>query len=167
MKRALALPLMLLLIAAGDPKTETEHVVAAGETLSGIAARAGVPMTAIAEANGLAEPYIVKTGKKLVIPRQRTHVVKKGETGFAIGFLIRRAFRADRCRQRDRAGCSAQARPEIDHPGADQGARADCDQRTGGGGEGARGPGQGAELAPPARRQGDPRLETAARRRRA
>lgn len=86
MKRALALPLALLLVAAGDPRTETEHVVVAGETLSGIAAKSGVPMAAIAEANGLSEPYVVKTGKKLVIPRQRTHVVKKGDTGFAIGF---------------------------------------------------------------------------------
>lgn len=87
MKRLIALPLAaMLLVAAGDPKTETEHVVVAGETLGGIAARAGVPMETIAEANGLAEPYVVKTGKKLVIPRQRTHIVKKGDTGFAISF---------------------------------------------------------------------------------
>lgn len=89
-----ALPLAALLLVAagkepakaGDPKTETEHVVTAGETLGGIAAKAGVPMATIAEANGLAEPYVVKTGRKLIIPRQRTHVVKKGDTGFAIGF---------------------------------------------------------------------------------
>ncbi len=43
-------------------------------------------MVAIAEANGIADPYVVKIGQKLVIPRQRTHVVKKGDTGFAIGF---------------------------------------------------------------------------------
>jgi len=86
MKRLLALPIALLLIAAGDPKTEMEHVVAKGETLGQIAERAGVPMVAIAEANGIADPYVVKIGQKLVIPRQRTHVVKKGDTGFAIGF---------------------------------------------------------------------------------
>lgn len=87
MKRLIALPLAaMLLVAAGDPRTETEHVVVAGETLGGIAARSGVPMATIAEANGLSEPYVVKTGKKLVIPRQRTHIVKKGDTGFAIGF---------------------------------------------------------------------------------
>lgn len=86
------LPLAALLLIAAtkndkpDPATETEHVVAAGETLSGIANRAKVPLVAIAEANGLAEPYVVKLGQKLVIPRQRSHVVKQGETGFAIVF---------------------------------------------------------------------------------
>lgn len=87
MKRAFALPFAaLLLVAAGDPKTETEHVVTKGETLGTIAQKAGVPMTAIAEANGLDAPYVVKLGQKLVIPRQKTHVVKKGDTGFAIAF---------------------------------------------------------------------------------
>jgi murein DD-endopeptidase MepM/ murein hydrolase activator NlpD len=85
--RRLALPLAaLLLIAAGDAKTETEHVVAEGETLRGIANRADVPLVVIAEANGLAPPYAIRSGQKLVIPRQRTHVVKSGETGFGIAY---------------------------------------------------------------------------------
>lgn len=74
----------LLLVAAADPQTETEHVVGIGETLSAIAERAGVPAAVIAEANRLHEPYAVRSGQKLVIPRQRTHTVKPGETGFAI-----------------------------------------------------------------------------------
>lgn len=67
-----------------DPKTETEHVVKSGETLGGVANRAEVPRVLIIEANGLKEPYALKAGQKLVIPRRRTHLVKEGETGFSI-----------------------------------------------------------------------------------
>lgn len=84
MKRLALLAIATVLVAAADPATETEHVVAAGETLGGIANRAGVPAAVIAAANGLAEPYSVRTGQKLVIPRQRSHTVKAGETGMAI-----------------------------------------------------------------------------------
>ena len=69
---------------APDPKSETEHVVQPGETLGGIAQRAEVPRVLIIEANGLKEPYAVKIGQKLVIPRRRSHTVKDGETGFDI-----------------------------------------------------------------------------------
>ena len=82
-----------------------EHVVAAGETLHGIANRAGVPSRAIAEANGLEPPYVVRVGQKLRIPREgrpasrtiaarapaaapaaspETHVVAPGDTLLAI-----------------------------------------------------------------------------------
>lgn len=75
-----------LLIAAAepDPKSETEHVIKPGETLSGIANRAEVPRLLIIEANGLTEPYRLRAGQKLVIPRRRSHEVQDGETGFAI-----------------------------------------------------------------------------------
>ncbi len=76
----------LLLIAAGDPAKEVEHVVEPGETLGGVANRAGVPLVVIAEANGLSEPYVIKVGQTLTIPRQRVHMVKKGETGFGISY---------------------------------------------------------------------------------
>ncbi|MEQ1641376.1 MAG: LysM domain-containing protein, partial [Novosphingobium sp.] len=93
MKRLAALALALTLLCAApllaedkanDLKTETIHVVKAGETLGGIAARAEVPRVLIIEANGLKTPYALKAGQKLVIPRRRTHVVKDGETGFQI-----------------------------------------------------------------------------------
>ncbi len=90
MRRLPALALVVAVLAApllaeaGDPRTETEHVVAAGETLGGIAARAEVPRVLIIEANGLSEPYRLRAGQKLVIPRRRSHVVKEGETGFGI-----------------------------------------------------------------------------------
>ncbi|MBO9601767.1 MAG: M23 family metallopeptidase [Novosphingobium sp.] len=95
MKRLAALPFAaLLLIAAGDPKTETEHVVAKGETLSRIAERAGVPLAAIAEANGIEAPYAVKAGQTLRIPRQQSYVVKQGDTGFGIAFRFGVPFAA-------------------------------------------------------------------------
>jgi murein DD-endopeptidase MepM/ murein hydrolase activator NlpD len=87
MRRIAALALLgaaALLVAAGDPKTETEHVVVKGETLYGIANRTGVAAAVIAEANNLREPFVVKIGQKLAIPRQKTHVVEDGETGFGI-----------------------------------------------------------------------------------
>lgn len=67
-----------------DPGTEAEHIVQPGETLGGIAARAGVPRSSIIEANRLQAPYPLRAGQKLVIPRHRTHTVKDGETGFGI-----------------------------------------------------------------------------------
>lgn len=54
---------------AAPAAEETTHVVGAGETLNGIANRAGVPASAIAEANHLSAPYIVKLGQTLTIPR--------------------------------------------------------------------------------------------------
>lgn len=77
---------VLALVAATepDPKTETEHLVRSGETLSGIAKRADVPRVLIIEVNGLKPPYVVKSGQKLLIPRRRDHVVGKGETSFGI-----------------------------------------------------------------------------------
>jgi murein DD-endopeptidase MepM/ murein hydrolase activator NlpD len=95
MRRAALLPaLALLLIAAGEPPSssqlppdrETEHVVQAGETLSGIANRAKVPRVLIIEANRLKAPYLVRTGQKLTIPRTRSHTVKRGESGFTVAY---------------------------------------------------------------------------------
>jgi murein DD-endopeptidase MepM/ murein hydrolase activator NlpD len=67
-----------------DPKSETEHVVKPGETLGGIAVRAEVPRILIIEANGLKQPFTVRAGQSLIIPRRRSHEVKPGETGFGI-----------------------------------------------------------------------------------
>jgi len=92
MSRRLAFPLaasLLLGAAAGHAQglsTATEHVVAPGDTLSGIASKAGVPMVVIAEANGLSQPYPIRAGQKLVIPRQSMHEVKRGDTGFGIAY---------------------------------------------------------------------------------
>ena len=89
-RRALA-PLLAALAAGmvaapawANPATETVHTVEEGETLGGIANRAGVPAAVIAAANGLVEPYDVQAGQKLAIPRQRIHTVRSGDTLGAI-----------------------------------------------------------------------------------
>jgi len=73
MRRYILVPLAVLL-AASQPATaapgdETEHTVEPGETLNGIANRAGVPSNRIIEANRLEPPYVIRIGQKLAIPR--------------------------------------------------------------------------------------------------
>lgn len=55
---------------AASLASETVHVVEPGETLNGIANRAGVSAEAVAKANGLKAPYVVRAGQKLEIPRK-------------------------------------------------------------------------------------------------
>ena len=52
MKQA-ALACAALLLIAASPAAETQHTVKEGETLNGIANRAGVPARDIVKANGL------------------------------------------------------------------------------------------------------------------
>ena len=66
-------------------------VVAAGDTLSRIGERTGSSVQAIAEANGIAPPYVISPGQVLKIPGGHYHTVKPGETGIAIA----RAYGAD------------------------------------------------------------------------
>ena len=58
--------------------------VVRGDSLSRIAARAGVAMGALAAENNLAPPYTLEVGQVLRIPAGRYHRVKPGETGIAI-----------------------------------------------------------------------------------
>ena len=74
MSRALLPALAALLLAPASalalpPDKETEHVVGEGETLNGIANRAKVSRDAIIKANGLKDPFVVRIGQKLKIPR--------------------------------------------------------------------------------------------------
>jgi LysM repeat protein len=50
------------------PMGATYHTVQAGETLGKIAANYGVTTVAIANANGLANPNMIRVGQKLIIP---------------------------------------------------------------------------------------------------
>ena len=92
MRKAAVLALLALpLVAAAEPAQlppdqETEHVVAPGETLMGVANRAKVPRVLIAEANGLKPPYALRAGQKLKIPRTRRHTVVRGDTGFSVAY---------------------------------------------------------------------------------
>ena len=46
------------------------YVVKPGDTVSAIAARLGVGMTALASANALAPPYLIRVGQRLAVPRR-------------------------------------------------------------------------------------------------
>ncbi len=60
------------------------YTVQPGDTLLGIARKTGAGSEAIARANGIAAPFLVKTGQRLAIPAGRYHLVQSGETGIAI-----------------------------------------------------------------------------------
>lgn len=52
----------------GSSKANTEHVIAQGDTLSGIALRYNVSLTSLLKHNGLSRSAIIKVGQKLRIP---------------------------------------------------------------------------------------------------
>ncbi len=59
-------------------------VVGPGDTVYGLSRRHGVSVRAIIEANRLRPPYHLIKGRRIVLPRVREHVVKRGETLSAI-----------------------------------------------------------------------------------
>lgn len=72
--------------SSGSLAEASSYVVQPGDSLGSIALRAQIPRILIAEANGIADPYPVKVGQKLTLPRTRRHTVAAGETGFAIAY---------------------------------------------------------------------------------
>lgn len=62
----------------------TIYVVQPGDTLRGIGNRTGAGSEAIAAANALSPPYVLRPGQQLTIPGGRYHSVSQGETGIAI-----------------------------------------------------------------------------------
>lgn len=75
---------------AGSVTADATHVeralydVRAGDTLSAIARETGSGVAAIAAANGIDPPYVIRPGQRLIIPGGRYHRVRGGETGIAI-----------------------------------------------------------------------------------
>ncbi|USI72104.1 LysM peptidoglycan-binding domain-containing M23 family metallopeptidase [Sphingomonas morindae] len=63
---------------------DSVYVVRAGDTLRSIGNRTGAGSEAIARANHLAPPFLVRTGQRLTIPGGRYHLVRAGESGVAI-----------------------------------------------------------------------------------
>lgn len=55
-------------------------VVQRGDTVYGISRRFGIPMRAIIDSNGLAPPYALAIGQRLILPRPRVHTVQRGDT---------------------------------------------------------------------------------------
>lgn len=60
------------------------YTIRPGDTLSGVADRTGAAADAIARANGLKPPFLLRAGRTLTIPAGRYHRVDPGQTGIAI-----------------------------------------------------------------------------------
>ncbi len=60
------------------------YTVVAGDTLRAIGAKTGVGSEALARANALEAPFVIKPGQVLIVPAGRYHRVAAGETGIAI-----------------------------------------------------------------------------------
>jgi murein DD-endopeptidase MepM/ murein hydrolase activator NlpD len=100
----------VLVVPSGTTAAATVvHVVAPGETLSGIAGRYGTTSRALAQANGIGNPNLVRIGTRLTVPAgsgsggggggggsSTTHTVASGETlgrlasryGTSIGAIV-------------------------------------------------------------------------------
>jgi LysM repeat protein len=56
------------LVAPTPTPTPIVYVVQAGDSLSGIALKFDLPVEALAEANGIEDPNVIKVGQELIIP---------------------------------------------------------------------------------------------------
>lgn len=102
-KSALILSLIVVLAAITAPaalaapaQDDGTHIVQPGETLSGIAQRYGISVQSLMQANSIANPSLIRSGQRLVIPGRGSsggqtatasasvHVVQPGETLSAI-----------------------------------------------------------------------------------
>jgi murein DD-endopeptidase MepM/ murein hydrolase activator NlpD len=63
---------------------DSTYIVQPGDTLRGVADKAGSGSEIIARANGLESPFTIRVGQQLRIPGGRYHLVRPGESGIAI-----------------------------------------------------------------------------------
>ncbi|WP_404369229.1 peptidoglycan DD-metalloendopeptidase family protein [Sphingomonas sp. MMS24-J45] len=70
------------------PDAETiapgSYIVRPGDTLRAVSDRTGAGSEAIARANALPPPFVIRAGQRLEIPGGRYHLVRAGQTGIAI-----------------------------------------------------------------------------------
>jgi LysM repeat protein len=73
-----------IIIALGIAGASADYIVEPGDTLGGIAAELDVSLSSLAQANGIANPDLIRPGQVLVVPGPAssagTHVVAAGET---------------------------------------------------------------------------------------
>ena len=62
----------------------TSYIVQPGDTLRAVADRTGAGSEAIARANDIPAPFVIRAGQRLEIPGGRYHLVRAGQTGIAI-----------------------------------------------------------------------------------
>jgi lipoprotein NlpD len=60
------------------------YIVTSGDTLRAIAEKTGAGSEAIARANAIEPPFVIRAGQRLTIPAGRYHRVRAGESGIAI-----------------------------------------------------------------------------------
>lgn len=70
--------------ADAETVSATSYIVRPGDTLRAVGDRTGAGSEAIARANGLAAPFVIRPGQRLDIPGGRYHQVRAGQTGIAI-----------------------------------------------------------------------------------
>ena len=62
----------------------SEYIVQHGDTLRGIGEQTGAGSEALARANAIEAPFVIRPGQRLIVPGGQYHRVSGGETGIAI-----------------------------------------------------------------------------------
>jgi LysM repeat protein len=111
--------LLLVTVAAGT----SAYVVKSGDTLSSIAATHGTTVGALADANHIGDPNMIRAGQTLIIPGADTYVVQSGDTLEAIagrlGVGVDQLARANGITDPDTIYVGAQLKAEGAAPSVD------------------------------------------------